>query len=340
MSTKPISNVGVVFGAMLIGAPGSPEAVRITTTEVATELLDAFQKHGHSEVDTARMYMNGTSEGMLGVLGWQERGLKVSTKIMPTKGRNMSWLTSDILTHAPADIRAGLKLSLAALKTDKIDIYYLHAPDRSVPYEETLRELNKIYTEGTFARLGLSNYPAWEVAQICEICKRNGWVMPTVYQGIYNAQHRAVEAELIPCLRAYGISFYVYNPLAGGFLTSRYTRDQTEFDFSDRFNPDRSYAAHSRRLFWSEANFKALDFLRAAIASYGITESEAALRWLAHHSVLKKELGDAVILGAAGKKHLEDNLEALDKGPLPADVVAALDAGWEETRTRPQTYSF
>ncbi|KAF7351348.1 Aldo/keto reductase [Mycena sanguinolenta] len=339
MSTKPISNVGVVFGAMLIGA-GIIEAVRVTSTEATTELLDIFQKHGHSEVDTARMYVNGTSEAMLGSLGWQQRGLKVSTKIMATKGKNLTWLTSDQLSHSPADIRAGLKLSLTALKADKIDIYYLHAPDRSVPYEDTLRELNKIYTEGAFARFGLSNYPAWEVAQICEICKRNGWVMPSVYQGIYNAQHRVIEAELIPCLRAYGISFYVYNPLAGGFLTSRYTRDQIEFDAGDRFNPERPYAAHQRGLFWSEVNFKALDLLRAAIAAHGITESEAALRWLAHHSVLKKELGDAVILGAAGKKHLEDNLEALDKGPLPADVVAALEAGWEETRMRPLTYSY
>ncbi|KAF7351355.1 putative aldo keto reductase [Mycena sanguinolenta] len=338
MSLNPISNVGVVFGAMFIGAPGSLGAIRGTTTEAAIELLDVFQKRGHSEVDTARVYMNGTSEEMLGACGWQQRGVMVSTKIMPTKSRNMAWLATDQLSHSPADIRTGLKLSLAALKTDKVDIYYLHAPDRSVPYEDTLSELNQIYTEGAFARLGLSNYPAWEVAQICEICKRNGWVLPTVYQGVYNAQHRSVEAELIPCLRAYGISFYVYNPLAGGFLTSRYTRDQTEFDSGDRFNPDRPYAAGQRARFWSDANFKALELLRAAIASHGITESEAALRWLAHHSVLKKEFGDAIILGAGGKKHFEDNLEALDKGPLPADIVVALEAGWEETRTRPLTY--
>ncbi|KAF8140787.1 NADP-dependent oxidoreductase domain-containing protein [Mycena galopus ATCC 62051] len=337
MSVKPVSNVGVVFGAMLIGAPASTEAVRVTTPEATTELLDIFQKHGHTEVDTARMYTGGTSEEMLGVIGWQERGLKIQTKIFPTKGKNASWLTAEELTHSPADLRKGLKNSLAALKTEKVDIYYLHAPDRSVPYEDTLREINNIYLEGAFARFGLSNYPAWEVAQICEICKRNGWVLPTVYQGIYNALHRGVEPELIPCLRAYGISFYVYNPLAGGFLTSRYTRDQSVFDSSDRFNPDRRHGAHGRMRYWNEPNFKALDLLRPAIAPNGITESEAALRWLAHHSVLRKELGDAIIIGVGSKKHLEENLDALDKGPLPDDVVVALDAGWEETRTLPLT---
>jgi aflatoxin B1 aldehyde reductase len=87
MSTTQISNVGVVFGAMLIGtgmvwfqlvsesdfSPGSLEAVRVTTQEATTELLDIFQKHGHSEVDTARMYVGGTSEEMLGAIGWQVR---------------------------------------------------------------------------------------------------------------------------------------------------------------------------------------------------------------------------------------------------------------------------
>ncbi|KAJ7464753.1 NADP-dependent oxidoreductase domain-containing protein [Mycena galericulata] len=284
------------------------------------------------------MYGAGTTEQMLAAVGFQERGLKVSTKIFPTKGRGMGWLTADEFSHSPADIRAGLKQSLAALKTDKLDIFYLHVPDRSVPYEDTLREINKIYTEGTFERFGLSNYMAWEVAQICEICKRNGWVLPTVYQGMYNAQHRGVESELFPCLRAYGISFYAYNPLAGGFLTSRYTREQTTFDYGDRFNPERKYGALGRMRYWNEANFKALDLLRPVLGPHGMTESEAALQWLANHSALKKESGDAVIVGASNPKHLEENLAALDKGPLPADVLAALDAGWEETRVLPQKY--
>ncbi|KAJ7838225.1 NADP-dependent oxidoreductase domain-containing protein [Mycena olivaceomarginata] len=322
MSNKPVSNVGVVFGAMLIGT-GTMEAIRVTTQEATTELLDLFQKHGHSEVDTARIYTNGTSEEMLGAISWQVRllqlfpsaGIKMDTKLFPTKGKNMGWLTREEWTHSPADLRKGLGNSLAALKASKLHIFYLHAPDRSVPYEDTLREVNKLHTEGLFERFGLSNYPAWEVAQICEISKRNGWVLPSVYQGLYNAHQRVVEAELIPCLRAYGISFYVYSPLAGGFLTSRYTQDQTTFEAGDRFDPARPFAALSRGRNWNEPSFKALDALRP------------------------KELGDAVIIGASSKKRLEENLEALNKGPLPADVVAALDEGWKKTRVLPFSYS-
>ncbi|KAJ7469965.1 hypothetical protein B0H11DRAFT_1731176, partial [Mycena galericulata] len=92
-----------------------------------------------------------------------------------------------------------------------------------------------------------------------------------------------------------------------------------------------------RSRYWNEPNFKALDLLRPVIAPHGITGSDPALRWLAHHLVLK-EFDDAVIVGASSTAHLEGNLEAPDKGPLPADVVAALDAGWEHTRSLPLKY--
>jgi aflatoxin B1 aldehyde reductase len=78
--------------------------------------------------------------------------------------------------------------------------------------------------------------------------------------------------------------------------------------------------------------FDALDILRPVAKKHDLTESECGLRWLAHHSQLKKELGDAVIVGASSRKHLEENLSALDKGPLPEEVVQALDAGWARVR--------
>jgi hypothetical protein len=95
------------------------------------------------------------------------------------------------------------------------------------------------------------------------------------------------------------------SPLAGGFLTLRYTRDQTVFAPGDRFDPAMPFSRFSRGRDWNEPSFKALDILRPAIAPHGITESEATLRWLAYHSVLKEDLGDAVIIGVSIKKRLE-----------------------------------
>lgn len=73
------------------------------------------------------------------------------------------------------------------LPYSSVDIFYLHAPDRSTPYEVALKGINELYKEGKFKRFGLSNFPSYEVAEIVEICKANGYVLPTVYQGMYNA---------------------------------------------------------------------------------------------------------------------------------------------------------
>lgn len=207
-------------------------------------------------------------------------------------------------------------------------MFYLHGPDRSTPFEDTLREVNKLHQEGRFHRFGISNYMSWEVAQICEICAKHKWIRPTVFQGIYNALQRSIEAELVPCLRHYGIALYAFQPLAGGFLTGRYTRDQDDFEPGSRFDPQIAQGALHRGRYWNDAYFDAMDVLRAAAAKHGLTDAEVALRWLEHHSVMEKELHDAIIVGASSTKHLEGNLVDLEKGPLPQDVVEALEAAW------------
>lgn len=321
----------------LISRTGS-EGVRVSTHADAEALLDVFQKHGHVEVDTARTYGNGSCEEFLGAIGWQDRSLQMATKLYPTARVDMKWMFEGEFTHSPSSLRRGLMDSLKALNAKKVDLFYLHGPDRKVPFEETLGEVNKLHQEGFFERFGISNYQSWEVAKICEICKANNWVMPNVYQGLYNAYHRVVEGELVPCLRHYGISFYVFNPLAGGLLTSRYHRGQIEFETGERFDPSTRQGQFHRNRYWNDANFAAVENLRPIISQHGISESEAALRWLAHHSALKKDLGDAVVVGASSKAHLEENLAALGKGPLPDDVVAALDAGWAHTKALPLRY--
>lgn len=165
----------------------------------------------------------------------------MDTKFFPTAGKPLAapdqpeggW------RHTPEHLRENLNKSLKALNTDKIDMWYLHAPDRSTPFETTLRTVNELYKEGHFTRFAISNYQAWEVAQICEICEKNGWVKPSVYQGVYNALLRTVEAELFPCLRHYGMAFYNYNPLAGGYLTDRYHREDKDMEAGARFDPNR-----------------------------------------------------------------------------------------------------
>lgn len=103
--------------------------------------------------------------------------------------------------HSHDRLKASFNKSLRELGTDCVDIFYLHAPDRSVPYAETLEACNELHKEGKFVQLGLSNYAAWEVAEIVTLANERGWVRPTIYQAMYNAITRSIETELIPCCR-------------------------------------------------------------------------------------------------------------------------------------------
>jgi aflatoxin B1 aldehyde reductase len=287
------------------------------------KILDVFQSHGHREVDTALFYGDGTSEEYLGDLNWQKRGLIMETKLYPGPFKGAK------ITHTKADLRKYLLDQLKALKADKVNLWYLHGPDRTTPYEETMKAINELHKEGLFDRFGISNFMSWEVAQINEICIKNGWIRPSVFQGVYNAIHRSVEAELFPCLRHYKMSFYAFNPLAGGYLTSRYHReDIVEGGDGSRFDPKTRQGTQYRTRYWNDVMFTALDIVREAASTKNLTESECALRWLMHHSKLSAQLGDAVIVGASSLKHLEDNLQDMEKGPLPESVLHSLDQAW------------
>ncbi|SLM39061.1 aldo keto reductase protein [Lasallia pustulata] len=229
-------------------------------------------------------------------------------------------------THKKDDLKPGLLESMQALQTHMVDMWYLHAPDHNTPYEETLEAVNRLYKAGYIRRFGISNYPAWEVAQICELCERNGWKKPDVYPGVYHALQRAVEPELFQCLRHYGIAFYEFSPVAGGMLTDRYQRNTTEHEEGSRFDPKRMQGANFRRRYWNDAYFNPLDVIRPVAKKLGMTTAEAAVRWASHHSLAKREYGDAVIIGSAAQ--LEENLTNLEKGPLPEEMVKAFDEGW------------
>ncbi|KLO16931.1 Aldo/keto reductase [Schizopora paradoxa] len=320
MSQK--SALNVVMGAMTFGA-ADKDGSRVHDLKDVEKILDVFQAHGHTEVDTARVYCGGTSEEYLGKINWQERGLRMETKLYPARVPGVI-----NISHSPEDLRKFLEQSLKALNTKKLDMWYLHGPDRTVPYEVTMKAINDLHKEGYFDRFGISNYMSWEVAEIVGICRSNGYIQPTVYQGLYNAIHRNVEPELFPCLRKFGISFYEFNPLGGGFFTGRYNANTEAVEEGSRFDPKRFQGQSYRKRYWNEHYFKALDIIKDAADKAGLTMSEVALRWVSHHSLMKREFGDAVLIGASSLKHIEQNLIDLEKGPLPEDVVKALDEAW------------
>ncbi|ETW77434.1 hypothetical protein HETIRDRAFT_37198 [Heterobasidion irregulare TC 32-1] len=322
------SAINIVMGAMTFGAPGT-EGARVHDLKDVEAILDVFQKHGHIEVDTARTYCSGTSEEYLGKIDWKGRGLKMETKLYPNVRPGVAIdSTREAISHTPESLRKNLERSLKALNTDSLEMWYLHGPDRTTPYEVTLKTVNDLHKEGLFKRFGISNYAAWEVAEIVGICRANGYIQPTAYQGIYNAIHRGVEPELFPCLRKFGISFYEFNPLGGGFFTGRYTSIQDQVEEGARFDPNRGQGKNYRSRYWNEPYFKAIESIRAVADKHGLTMAEIALRWISHHSLLKRAHGDAILIGASSLNHIEQNLVDLEKGPLPDEVVSALDDAW------------
>ncbi|KAI8809291.1 Aldo/keto reductase [Cladochytrium replicatum] len=304
-------------------------SARVTDKEEVKKILDVFHSHGGIELDTARMYCAGTTEEVLGEMAVQttEPFYSIATKAYPFSPG----------MHRPDKLREQFMASLKALNTQQVDIFYLHAPDGATPFEDTLREVNELYKEGHFKELGLSNYAAWQVMDIYWICKTNGYVLPTLYQGMYNGLTRDVEKELFPCLRKLGLRFYAYNPLAGGLLSGVYRFDSI-IDGGARFDPNTSQGAMYRQRYWDDTYFNAIETLKVACEKDGITLVSAAHRWLIHHSFLDASKGDGIICGASSLKHAHENFGACEEGPLPEGVLAAFDEGWAKTKAIAQNY--
>src|SRR5665647_2292129 len=140
----------------------------------ADHMLAMFLDRGYKEIDTAYKYNDGASEEILGRILTPERRGKVylATKASPLNGGGLG----------PESIVKQVNTSLRRLKTDYIDLLYLHAPDPKTHIEVTLEACEKLFKEGKFRELGLSNYASWQVADIWHLCKRNGWIIPSVYQ--------------------------------------------------------------------------------------------------------------------------------------------------------------
>lgn len=163
----------VILGTMTFG-PDESEGARITDINDYNKILDRFQGAGYNEIDTARVYVGGKQEAFTREAKWKERGLTCATK----------WYPHYAGAHEPEVIEEKLNESLKELGTDCIDIFYLHAADRSVPFQKSLEKLNELHKQGKFVQLGLSNFTAFEVAEVVMHCKYNNWVRPTIYQGM------------------------------------------------------------------------------------------------------------------------------------------------------------
>ncbi|WP_019814077.1 aldo/keto reductase [Saccharomonospora saliphila] len=299
----PLSSL--VLGTMTFGDTVDPAG--------AARMLDAALDAGITTVDTANGYAGGETERILG-------------ELLPTRRDRVVLATKagmphpDAGEHAPLSapgLRASVDGSLARLGVERIDLFYLHQPDRATPVEETLATVAALVAEGKIAALGVSNFAAWQIAELNRAADAEGTPRPLVAQQLYNLLARRVEEEYTEYARGSGLHTMVYNPLAGGLLTGRHTF--TGAPSSGRF-ADSRLAEMYRKRYWDERLFDAVERLSRVADEAGLGLPELSLRWL-----LNRPVTDSVLLGGSKIEHLRGNIDALARGPLPPDVVDACD---------------
>ncbi|KAG5806934.1 hypothetical protein H9Q74_004728 [Fusarium xylarioides] len=212
------------------------------------------------------------------------------------------------------------------IDTKQINIEYLHQPDRATDLKEACEAMDQAHKEGKIKYWGISKHTAQEVETIVKICEEHDFVKPSVYQGEYNPIARSAEKELFPVLRRHGIAFYAFSPAGAGFFAGNHKNVRHGDRFDQSLFLGGLYSDRYLKPSITEATEKAL----AAAARHGISGHAAALRWTAHHGALRKELGDAIVIGASSVEQLNSNIDAIEAGPLPGDVADALGAVYAE----------
>ncbi|KAG0650169.1 Oxidoreductase sirO [Hyphodiscus hymeniophilus] len=304
------SGASIVFGGASLGFGGA-----LSLPDKVEEVFKALEDYGVKIIDTAQAY--GTSEDVLGQTGAASR-FAIDTKYPG------GLIPNDATTELVIE---GGKESLKKLKAGSVDVFYIHMPDRKHPVEPVLSGINDLYKSGMCKRFGLSNFSVEEVEEVIHIAKEKNYVLPTVYQGLYSAVARRAETELLPTLRKHGIAFYAYSPIAGGFLTK--SRTDFEQDGKGRWDPATFLGQLHNVLYKKPGMLEALDRWEKIAKEVGISKAELAYRWVAYNSMLKREQGDAIIIGASSIEQLKGTLEGLENGPLSREVEDKIDEIWK-----------
>ena len=298
------------FGTMTFG----PQADLAT----AQRMVDCCIHAGVNFIDTANLYTQGAAETIVGqVLKGRRDKVVLASKVRGKMGD-----APDEQGLSRAAIHKAIDASLQRLQTDYVDLYYLHQPDYDTPIEETLAAMEELVRAGKVRYPAVSNYAAWQVCEILWICEKRGYQPYTISQPMYNLLARGIEDEYMPFCRQFGVGVVPYNPLAGGLLSGKHSRQGGPIPGS-RFDGNKMYQDR----YWLDDDFAAVEELKIIAREAGKSLVELALQWL-----LSQPLVDSVILGASRLEQLEENLKVADGSRLDASILARCDAVWKRLR--------
>ncbi len=302
------------LGAMTFGEHGGVGA----PAQECRRILDAYDDAGGNVVDTAINYRGGASEEIVGELlaGRRDRFV-LSTKYTVSRDRD----DPNAAGNNRKNLRLSLQTSLRRLRTDYIDIYWVHMWDRHTPAEETMRALDDEVSAGRILYVGISDTPAWVVARANTLAEWRGWTAFAGLQAPYSLLQRDIERELLPMAESTGMTVAAWSPLAGGILSGKFTTPNgaepgTRVSAAAVTSQQREVAAT----------------VQEVAGGLGATPAQIAIAWTRERSAAIHP-----IVGARRVDQLVDNLGATEVD-LPAGALARLDAAAEPDLGFPATF--
>ncbi|WGR95309.1 aldo/keto reductase [Bradyrhizobium sp. ISRA435] len=293
----------ICLGTMMFGGP--------TDEATSARIVAKAREAGINFIDSADAYNGGKSEEVVGrAISNHRSNWILATKLANPIGNdpNHGGLSRRWVLQAADE-------SLKRLGTDHIDIYYLHKEDHATPLEETVRAMGDLIRSGKVRYFGVSNYRAWRVAEICNICDRLGIDRPIASQPYYNAMNRMPEVEHFPACGYYGLGIVPYSPLARGVLTGKYAPDAAPAADSRAGRNDKRMMQTE----WRPGSLQLAQEIRRHAEARGITAGQFAVSW-----VLNSSFVSSVIAGPRTEAQWDEYIRALDYR-FTADDEALID---------------
>lgn len=317
MKYRLLGSSGLMVSRLALGTMTFGVAEWGCDEKEAHRIMKKYMDSGGNFLDTADVYAGGKAEEIIG-------------NFLPNISRDQVIIASKCyfpVSNTPnayglsrKHIIDSCESSLKRMRTDYIDLYYIHGPDPFTPLEETMRALDDLIRQGKIRYLGCSNLFSWQIAKAVGISSQMKLEKLVAAQYLYNLIHRELEREVIPCAMDHGLGLVCYSPLGGGLLTGKYKgmtepAKGTRLAFRTQIDGPR---------FWHSKGFKTVEILEEISKKFGIPMEKLAIGW-----PLKRKFVSSVIIGVKNQEQLEANLEMGD-WDLPDEVWNEI-----EEKTRP-----
>jgi aryl-alcohol dehydrogenase-like predicted oxidoreductase len=280
-----------------------------SSKDEARKIYEAYRTAGGNFIDTANLYTNGSSETLLGEFMRDHR----QSMVLATKYTNaMAGNDPNAAGNQRKNMVQAIEASLKRLKTDYIDLYWLHIWDQITPVDEVMRAFDDLVSQGKVLYVGVSDAPAWWTAQANTLAELRGWSKFIGLQIEYSLIERTVERELIPMAKAFKLGLVAWSPLAGGLLSGKYHSGAAK---DARYTTDmaKSFLRSGERI------DRIVSVVQKVSQQVGRSAAQVALAWLRY-----RDIPVIPIIGARRPAQLEDNLASFEL-QLSAEQVAALN---------------